>query len=73
MSENRDVKRLKRDIDESLDYYYKNNKRLAIYIVVNNYTADLMVTYFGGVNVDDFNTIYYQNYKIAIDSSLKDF
>ena len=25
MSENRDVKRLKRDIDESLDYYYKNN------------------------------------------------
>ena len=71
MEDERRVIRFKDLLNEELDRYYKNYKRLAVYIIVNNKTADLLVSCISQTKVDKYSTIYYQNYKIAIDNGME--
>lgn len=64
------IGRFKYKLDEELNIYYRNHKRLAIYIIVNSITADLLANRFFQSRVDKYGTIYYQNYKIAIDNGM---
>lgn len=71
MEDERSVIRFKDLLNEELERYYRNYKRLAVYIVVNEKTADLLVSQFSQAKIDRYSTIYYQNYKIAIDNGME--
>ncbi len=71
MEDERRVIRFKDLLNEELDRYYRNYKRLAVYIIVNDKTADLLVSQFSQAKIDRHNTIYYQNYRIAIDNGME--
>ncbi len=70
MFSDKSIERFRDRLNEELDMYYKNHKRSAIYIVVNESTANLLANQFSLSGVDKYGTVKYQNYKIAIDSGM---
>lgn len=67
------IERLKSEITEACTKFYKNHARNPDYIIVNNYTFQMMINYLKHMTDNEFGAFFYQGYRIAVDGGMRDF